>query len=46
MLKARDVWDEQEERKQNRMAAMIPVIAQIQAKWTCNQSSKKTIMFL
>ena len=32
MLKARDVWDEQEERKQNRMAAMIPVIAQIQAK--------------
>jgi len=32
MLKARDVWDEQEERKQNRMAAMVPVIAQIQSK--------------
>lgn len=32
MLRARDVWDEQEQRKQNRMAAMIPVIAQIQAK--------------
>ena len=32
MLRARDVWDEQEERKQNRMAAMNPIIAQIQAK--------------
>lgn len=32
MLRARDVWDEQEERKSNRMAAMGPVIAQIQAK--------------
>ena len=32
MLRARDVWDEQEERKSNRMAAMTPVIAQIQAK--------------
>ena len=32
MLRARDVWDEQEERKSNRMAAMAPVIAQIQAK--------------
>jgi hypothetical protein len=32
MLRARDVWEEQEQRKQNRMAAMIPVIAQIQAK--------------
>jgi hypothetical protein len=32
MLKARDVWDEQEQRRQNRMAAMGPVVAQIQAK--------------
>jgi len=32
MLRARDVWDEQEDRKSNRMAAMGPVIAQIQAK--------------
>jgi hypothetical protein len=32
MLKARDIWDEQEDRKQNRMAAMGPVINQIQAK--------------
>jgi hypothetical protein len=32
MLKARDVWDEQEQRKNNRMAAMGPVIDQIQAK--------------
>ena len=32
MLKARDVWDEQEQRKNNRMAAMSPVIDQIQAK--------------
>jgi hypothetical protein len=32
MLKARDIWDEQEQRKQNRMAAMNPVIDQIQAK--------------
>ncbi len=32
MLRARDVWDEQEQRKQNRMAAMIPIITQIQAK--------------
>ena len=32
MLKARDVWNEQESRKQNRMAAMIPVITQIQLK--------------
>lgn len=32
MLKAREVWDEQEARKANRMAAMIPVMAQIQAK--------------
>lgn len=31
-MKARDVWDEQEERKSNRMAAMNPIIAQIQAK--------------
>ena len=32
MLKARDVWDEQEQRRQNRMSAMIPVMTQIQAK--------------
>lgn len=32
MLRARDVWDEQEQRKQNRMAAMGPVISQIEAK--------------
>jgi len=32
MMRARDVWDEQEQRKNNRMAAMIPVIAQIEAK--------------
>ena len=32
MLRARDVWDEQEERKSNRMAAMVPVISQIQSK--------------
>jgi hypothetical protein len=31
MLRARDVWDEQEERRMNRMAAMNPIIAQIQA---------------
>jgi hypothetical protein len=32
MLKAREVWDEQEGRRLNRMAAMGPVMAQIQAK--------------
>ena len=32
MLRARDVWGEQEERKNNRMAAMTPVISQIEAK--------------
>jgi hypothetical protein len=32
MLRARDVWNEQEQRRENRMAAMNPVIAQIQAK--------------
>jgi hypothetical protein len=32
MLKARDIWDEQEGRRSNRMAAMGPVITQIQAK--------------
>ena len=32
MLKARDVWDEQENRKQQRMAAMRPVLAQLYAK--------------
>jgi hypothetical protein len=31
MLRARDVWDEQEERRANRMAAMTPIIAQIQS---------------
>jgi hypothetical protein len=31
MLRARDVWDEQEERRANRMAAMTPIISQIQA---------------
>lgn len=32
MLRAKDVWDEQEQRRSNRMAAMNPVIEQIQAK--------------
>ena len=32
MLKARDVWEEQETRKQQRMAAMRPVLAQLYAK--------------
>ena len=32
MQRARDVWDEQEQRRENRMGAMNPVIAQIQAK--------------
>jgi hypothetical protein len=32
MLKARDVWEEQQERKTNRMAAMVPVISTIQSK--------------
>lgn len=32
MLKARDVWNQQESRRLNRMAAMSPVISQIQAK--------------
>jgi hypothetical protein len=32
MLRARDVWDEQEDRKANRMAAMNPVIETIQSK--------------
>lgn len=31
-MRARDVWDEQEGRKANRMAAMTPVIAQVEAK--------------
>lgn len=31
MLKARDVWDEQEARKEQRMAAMRPVLAQLYA---------------
>lgn len=31
-MRARDVWDEQEDRRVNRMAAMGPVITQIQAK--------------
>jgi hypothetical protein len=32
MLKAREVWNEQESRRLNRMAAMSPVMTQIQAK--------------
>jgi hypothetical protein len=32
MLRARDVWDDQEERRANRMAAMNPIITQIQSK--------------
>jgi hypothetical protein len=32
MLKARDVWDEQETRREQRMAAMRPVLAQLYAK--------------
>lgn len=32
MLKARDVWDEQESRKEQRMSAMRPVLAQLYAK--------------
>jgi hypothetical protein len=32
MLKAREVWDEQEARKEQRMAAMRPVLGQIHTK--------------
>jgi len=32
MLKAREIWNEQEQRRLNRMAAMVPVMGQIQAK--------------
>jgi hypothetical protein len=32
MLKAREVWDEQEARKEQRMAAMRPVLSQLYAK--------------
>ena len=32
MLKAREVWNEQESRRLNRMAAMSPVMTQIQSK--------------
>jgi hypothetical protein len=32
MLKAREVWNQQESRRLNRMAAMSPVMSQIQAK--------------
>lgn len=32
MLKARDVWDEQEARKEQRMAAMRPVLGQLYAR--------------
>ena len=32
MLKARDVWDEQEARREQRMAAMRPVLSQLYAK--------------
>lgn len=32
MLKAREVWEEQEQRRLNRMSAMVPIMTQIQAK--------------
>jgi hypothetical protein len=32
MLRARDVWDEQEHRREKRLAAMRPVLGQIQSK--------------
>jgi hypothetical protein len=32
MLKAKDVWEEQEARREQRMAAMRPVLAQLQAR--------------
>lgn len=32
MLRARDVWDEQEHRREKRLAAMRPVLGQIQGK--------------
>lgn len=32
MMRARDVWEEQEEHKQNKMAAMKPIISQIEQK--------------
>jgi hypothetical protein len=32
MLRARDVWDEQEDRRERRMAAMRPVLGQIEQK--------------
>jgi len=32
MLRARDVWDEQENRREKRMAAMRPVLGQLQQK--------------
>ena len=32
MLKARDVWNEQEERRERRMSAMRPVLSQLYAK--------------
>ena len=32
MLRARDVWDEQESRREKRLAAMRPVLGQIQSK--------------
>jgi hypothetical protein len=32
MIRARDVWDEQEEHKLSKMAAMKPVLAQIEGK--------------
>lgn len=31
MLRAKEIWDEQESRRLNRMAAMIPVMTQIQS---------------
>jgi hypothetical protein len=32
MLKAKDIWDDQQQRHENRMSAMGPVITQIEAK--------------
>ena len=32
MLKAKEIWNEQEQRRLNRMAAMVPVMTQIQSK--------------
>jgi hypothetical protein len=48
MLKARDVWEEQEQRRSNRMAAMGPVVTQIQSKirtQSIHQSGAPYILF-